>query len=147
MYHPFLGIGAPPQAVTQAAAAAADPAPAPDPAPPAAPADTPAAAAAPNGGEVAITVRVDGAVEIELDGGVMWCETLSGQPAEEEEAVFTSPLPRTPGFAWSLTKAAGRGKAALVEQPSEANGYKAKIRIEDPRGGADLYRLRLRWSR
>ena len=40
-----------------------------------------------------------------------------------------------------------RGKATLLEKPSAENGYTAKIRVEDPRGGADLYRLRLQWNR
>jgi hypothetical protein len=46
-----------------------------------------------------------------------------------------------------VSKLEGRGRVTLAEPPSAANGYTAKIRIEDPRGGSDFYRLRLEWGR
>ncbi len=39
----------------------------------------------------------------------------------------------------------GRGSIGVIEQPSRRNGYQAVIRIQDPRGGADRYRLTAYW--
>lgn len=40
----------------------------------------------------------------------------------------------------------GRGEVSVVEQPSARNGYTTTIRIRDPRGGADNYRLIAYWA-
>jgi hypothetical protein len=39
----------------------------------------------------------------------------------------------------------GRGDVRVVEQPSARNGYATTIRITDPRGGADSYRVTAYW--
>lgn len=39
----------------------------------------------------------------------------------------------------------GRGDVDVVEQPSARNGYATVIRIRDPRGGADSYRVTAYW--
>ena len=39
----------------------------------------------------------------------------------------------------------GRGNVAVIEQPNARNGYQAVVRIQDPRGGADDYRLTAIW--
>lgn len=40
----------------------------------------------------------------------------------------------------------GRGDIRVIEQPSARNGYVARIRIRDTRGGADRYRVRAFWE-
>ena len=40
----------------------------------------------------------------------------------------------------------GRGDVDVIEQPNPRNGYQAVIRIRDPRGGADRYRVTAIWS-
>ena len=40
----------------------------------------------------------------------------------------------------------GRGNIGVIEQPSARNGYQAVIRIQDPSGGADRYRLAVYWD-
>jgi hypothetical protein len=40
----------------------------------------------------------------------------------------------------------GRGDVDVIEQPGPRNGYQAVIRIRDPRGGADRYRVTAIWS-
>lgn len=40
----------------------------------------------------------------------------------------------------------GRGDVDVLEQPTPRNGYQAVIRIRDPRGGADRYRLTAVWT-
>ncbi len=39
----------------------------------------------------------------------------------------------------------GRGNVAVIEQPSARNGYQTVIRVQDPVGGADRYRLTALW--
>ena len=39
----------------------------------------------------------------------------------------------------------GRGNVAVIEQPSARNGYQTVIRVQDPSGGADRYRLTAYW--
>ena len=40
----------------------------------------------------------------------------------------------------------GRGDVDVVEQPSARNGFTMTLRIRDPRGGADNYRLTAYWT-
>ncbi len=167
-WHPFL-FGMPeveelPAAKEVTAAPggrAPDATPEPPPAPPAAaepaaetalapaqPAGTPAPAPPPaNSGQVEITVRVDGAVDLHLSGSRLESETLSGQPPSGESAIFSGPIPASPLASLRVSKLAGRGRASVAAAPSAANGFRITIRVEDPRGGADLYRLRVEWNR
>ena len=128
-FNPYLGVGTTPQQI-------ASPAPAPI-----------AETAAPDRGQVDLEVQVDSAVEIVLAWDQVAWETVSGQPPSKQSAKFSSPLPNTPVRSWNLTKLAGRGNATLVQKPSPENRHRAKIRVEDSKGGSDLYRLRLTWTR
>lgn len=40
----------------------------------------------------------------------------------------------------------GRGDVSVIEQPSARNGFQAVVRVRDPRGGADTYRLTAFWD-
>ena len=40
----------------------------------------------------------------------------------------------------------GRGDVDVIEQPSPRNGYQAVLRVRDPRGGADSYRITVYWD-
>ena len=54
-------------------------------------------------------------------------------------------LPRTRGTVLArLTD--GRGDVDVIEQPSPRNGYQAVLRVRDPRGGADSYRITVYWD-
>lgn len=57
-----------------------------------------------------------------------------------------APLPRTQGLVLVRIDD-GRGYVDVIEQPNAWNGYTALIRILDPRGGADGYRLTVYWDR
>ena len=145
VYNPFLGIDrresqpAPEQPST-AVPATSQPMP---------PAATPAATSQPaaEAGYVDIRAQIDGTVDICLTGDQVRWEVQSGQPVMRETVSFSGPLPSSPAGSWSLTKREGRGSATLLEKPSAENGYTARIRVEDPRGGVDFYRLRLEWRR
>jgi len=105
------------------------------------------AAPATNSGQVEIEVEVDGTVDIYVSGETVRWEVQSGQPVGRQSIKFSAALPSSEVGSWSLSKLAGRGRATLAERPSAQNGYTARIRVEDPRGGSDLYRLRLEWGR
>jgi len=126
VYNPYLGIDRRPQP----SAASAAPSP-----------SAPAAA-----GEIEIEAEVDGTVDILIQGDAVRFEVQSGQPVARQQARFGTPLPARPGLALTLRKLAGRGRATLLEQPSPANNFTARIRVEDPRGGADFYRLLVTWG-
>lgn len=141
VYNPFLGIGQPPAGAVEAAAQAAA-----EPKPPAAAAE-PEPAPAAESGRVELAAQVDGTVEVLVRGAEARWEVLAGQPVSRETANFSGPLPAGLALRWWVSKLEGRGRVTLAEPPSAANGYTAKIRIEDPRGGSDFYRLRLEWGR
>jgi|YNPMSStandDraft_1061717.scaffolds.fasta_scaffold00223_10 hypothetical protein len=125
VYNPYLGIDRRPSPVQ----------------PP-----TPSASGRPAAAQIEIEAEVDGTVDILIQGDAVRFEVQSGQPVARPQARFGAPLPAQPGLALSVRKLAGRGRATLLEQPSPANNFTARIRVEDPRGGADFYRLRLEWG-
>lgn len=53
-------------------------------------------------------------------------------------------LPREGGLL-SVRKLDGRGDVDVLEQPSARNDYTARVRVRDPRGGRDNYRLIASW--
>lgn len=54
-------------------------------------------------------------------------------------------LPRTRGTVLARLND-GRGDVDVIEQPSPRNGYQAVLRVRDPRGGADSYRITVYWD-
>lgn len=92
--------------------------------------------------QVEIEADVDGTVDILASGDAARFEVVSGQPVGRNAAHFSAPLPRAE-LDCSVRKLGGRGRVTLLEQPSAANSYTARIRVEDPRAGADFYRVRL----
>lgn len=142
IFNPYLGIdkraGAAAQPVAQPVG---NTAPVVTPTPAASPAPVPI-----ESGQVEITAQVDGTVDLFIAGDKLRWEVHSGQPVMRETAQFSSPLPAAPAGSWFLSKTGGRGSVILAEKPSAENGFTVRIRIEDPRGGADTYRFRLRWG-
>jgi hypothetical protein len=90
-----------------------------------------------------IEAQIDGTVDVILALGMVRFDVVSGGPVARGQWSFSGPMPAS--ATWSLSKSAGRGTARLVESPSAANGGRAVIRVEDPRGGSDTYKLRLDW--
>ena len=60
------------------------------------------------------------------------------------QARVSSAIPRGRGDV-EVRVEEGRGNVAVIEQPSASNGYRAVIRVQDPSGGADRYRLTAFW--
>jgi hypothetical protein len=57
----------------------------------------------------------------------------------------TDALPRTRGVV-RVERENGRGDVDVIEQPTEFNGYTARVRVRDRQSGADRYRLIVRWE-
>lgn len=170
-YNPYLGIGEPPAATAAerrpeevTAPPATTPAPAPEAPVPAQPVPsagtlTPGTGPAapetaggsllllPNEGWVEVSLRVDGTVVLHIQGDTVSPEVLAGQPVSEQNNRFSTALPPIQMGSVKVSKKSGRGNVALVEPPSPANNFTAKVKIEDPRGGADRYEIRLEWKR
>ncbi len=134
-YNPYLGI-LPAPAVSAAPAAP----------PRARVAAASVTAAAPQEGTCELSVQVDGTVVAAITGDQAEYQVISGQPARDTLLTCSAPLP----FAAAqirVDKRRGRGAVQLLEEPGAGNGFTAKIRLEDPKGGSDRYELMVRWRR
>jgi hypothetical protein len=45
-----------------------------------------------------------------------------------------------------VEKRQGRGSVRLSEIPAPANGFAARLLVDDSRGGSDRYRITIRWK-
>ncbi len=80
---------------------------------------------------------------------------MRGSRVSVPGGVFTGASPRDLDVRSSLPEAdgvvrlrvdRGRGAVDVVEQPSAANGYTARVRVRDDQAGADDYRLTAYWQ-
>jgi len=89
---------------------------------------------------------VDGEAIIYIkDTGIHYL-MLSGSPLQDAGSNYTQPIPHAAFSSFTMEKIAGRGTVTLVEQPNPGNDFNAVVRINDTKGGRDLYHVRLRWS-
>jgi hypothetical protein len=63
-----------------------------------------------------------------------------------ERFTFSRPLPERE-IRVSLEDAQGRGDVQLIDQPSQQNGYTARVRIRDSQPAAGEYTFSLFWTR
>ena len=98
-------------------------------------------------GQLDLRLHVDGDVDVFVRAASIGYRAVSGQPPRNDGSEYTQPLPRATFRQFKLEKKDGRGKITLVEPPSADNGYTAKVRISDPKGGEDRYHARLIWER
>jgi hypothetical protein len=94
------------------------------------------------GGHCSGEVVVDGAADIELRGAMGRLIDVGGRNPEWRRLECTNPLPPDPGSIRFTVN--GRGQSRLVRDPRE--GGTAVIHIEDPEGGAEIYRFELFWN-
>ncbi len=87
--------------------------------------------------------RVDREVYITVRGRDV--ETRGEDARLPNRARVNDALPRTVG-AVLVQLNDGRGVVDVIEQPNARNGYQAVIRVRDPRGGADNYRVTAFWQ-
>ncbi len=89
--------------------------------------------------------RVDREIQIVMRGRDLNTHLASWQDRllRDRQRVF-SVLPREDGWV-TVRRDDGRGNVDVVQQPNRGNDYTAVIRITDPRGGADDYRITAYW--
>jgi hypothetical protein len=88
--------------------------------------------------------RVDDEVRIVMRGGQVWTQLVSGQ-ARGARAHVSQVLPSQAGQV-RLQLLDGRGDVRVIQQPSRGNNYTTVVRIYDPSGGADRYRVAAYWE-
>lgn len=94
-----------------------------------------------NGGQCIAEIVVDGAAELQVNGETGSLRNLSGGAPQWRRFECTSPIPPNADVRVNIN---GRGQAQLVSSPR--NGGPAVVRIEDSKGGPDVYELQLTWS-
>jgi len=98
-------------------------------------------------GELEFRGRVDGALYLHIRGEQIEVEYLSGRPMDEIRYRFSQPLPVQELEEVKLEGIDGRGAVRLIEWPNAGNRYTAKVRIQDEKSGAAMYRFKLVWRR
>ncbi len=89
--------------------------------------------------------RVDREVQITMRGSSLRTfDVGQTEPGRERSRAFSA-LPRQDGQV-TVQVLNGRGSVDVIQQPSAQNGYATTVRIQDPRGGADNYRLVAYWQ-
>ncbi len=96
-------------------------------------------------GQFDLRLYVDGTVEVSLQGDRFGYEVRSGRPPRDDGSELTQPIPRATFRFFGMEQKDGREKVTLLEQPSPANDYTVRLRIEDPKIGEGRYHARLRW--
>ena len=89
--------------------------------------------------------RVSGTVRVMVRDSSTVSEVLNGGPTANELALFDRPLPHQSGLSPAIRKLQGRGAAAIVQAPSEKNGFSLVFEVRDPGPGADDYAVELDW--
>jgi hypothetical protein len=98
-------------------------------------------------GTLILRLVVDGEIELQIQDEKIHYSVASGRPPKEDGSEFTQPIPRTKLKSFKIEKKDGRGEVQLLEQPLPENNYTARIRINDPKGGNDKYRIEVKWKR
>ena len=161
IYNPYLGIGGP--GVTAPAPPAAptpqppvytqtSPRPSPTPLPSASP---PAFRARPSSnfdpgskkGRFDLRLLVDGEIDVLLQGDGVRYAVHNGRVPRDMGSEYSQPVPRAAFRKFLFDKKDGRGTVRLLEEPTAANQYTAKLKISDPKGGDDRYHVRVEWER
>jgi hypothetical protein len=97
-------------------------------------------------GSFDVRLVIDGEALVYVQGSTIRYESVSGRPPANEGSEYSQELPRAHFTRFTLSKRDGRGEVELLEQPSAANDYTAKLRFSDPKGGDDHYQARLEWE-
>jgi hypothetical protein len=88
---------------------------------------------------------VDGQIRVTVRGGASVSEVVEGGPIQNERVDFLRPLPSRSEPRPVLKKIRGRGRAEIVEYPSEKNNYRLVFEIDDPEAGAEAYEIEIGW--
>ena len=97
------------------------------------------------GGEVRWRGNVDDVAEIRIQGGRVSTRTVSGREVSGVQTERSGQALPLGAVGVRVDERAGRGRVAVVQQPSAQNGYIAVVRIEDRDRGAAWYDVDVRW--
>ena len=89
--------------------------------------------------------RVDREVQIVMRGGNVWTNDIGRTEPGRARSRAVSVLPRQQGEV-AVQVLDGRGDVDVIQQPTSRNGFTTIVRVRDPRGGADNYRLVAYWQ-
>lgn len=89
--------------------------------------------------------RVDREVRINVQNNRVWTQDIGATEPGRARARMTARMPRQDGQLYVQVEN-GRGRVDVIQQPSAQNGYSAVVRIQDPSGGSDLYRVVGYWQ-
>jgi hypothetical protein len=87
---------------------------------------------------------VDREVQIVMRDNRVWTNNVGRTEPNNERSRAMSPLPRRDGEV-VVRMVDGRGDVDVIQQPTSGNAYTTIVRIRDPRGGSDVYRLAAYW--
>jgi hypothetical protein len=88
--------------------------------------------------------RVDSEIRLVLRGNRASVERVGSNETRSGSGRLLRRLPRESGTL-RVERLDGRGQVDVVQQPSASNGYTAVVRLRDPSGGADDYRIAAYW--
>ncbi len=91
------------------------------------------------------TGRVDREVQIVMRGNQLSTRRIGATEPNFAQGRAMSDLPRQDGVV-RVQVLQGRGNVAVIQQPNAQNGFTAVVRIQDPQGGSDPYRLVGYWE-
>jgi hypothetical protein len=89
--------------------------------------------------------RVDREIELVLRDDRLFVRPLGPRESASGSSRLFSTLPRRDGYL-RLERVDGRGSVEVLEQPTASNGYRAVVRVTDPRSGAGSYRVAAYWE-
>jgi hypothetical protein len=88
---------------------------------------------------------VDKEVRIQLRGSRAYVQGMGAADDRNSRGRMINSLPLQTGNL-VVERLEGRGDVLVVEQPTSRNNYTATLRIRDPRGGTDRYRIVAYWE-
>jgi hypothetical protein len=94
-------------------------------------------------GRFEIRAEAQGTVDLTIEGTSVVAEVYSGSEFTGAAATYTQPLPRVP-LRGVRALSIGAAKVSVLEEPSRANGYRARIRIVNKQ--LKLANIRLLWE-
>ncbi len=97
-------------------------------------------------GQFDLRFHVDHTMELYVQGDIVRYR-FEGQPPRDDGSEYSQAIPRTEFSRFEMEQKDGRGEITLLERPTAANDYTAKLRITDTRGGDDRFHARLTWER
>ena len=94
-------------------------------------------------GRLEIRGELQGTIDLTVDGTAVTAEVFTGTKFTGAAATYTQPLPRV-AFRGIRAISIGTAKVTLIEEPSRANNYRARIRVVNKQ--LHLANVRLLWE-